>query len=181
MIALLRSPTSLLVERTSVEWMAAGLRPHTALERALRREQMTVDQFVGLSLAVGIALAHGAVADDDGLDRIIERGAKELQTLRDDERLFSELSRDSRHIVRTKAVWITRLDRASRLGRVPPENAALVEKYRERLEPMFPPEFLSNPLVAVADRLEERGVPFEELPETGSDAHIPWDAAKLIR
>jgi hypothetical protein len=171
----------LLEERTSVEWMARQLPMDRALDVALRREQMTADQFVGLSLAVGMALARGTVDAPHNLKKIIARGEKELSALRDDDRSFAELSLDQMHEARTKAVWITRLDRAARLDRVPPENVALVEENRKRLEAVFPQEFLCDPLAEVADQLEEHGVPFEELPETGSDEHIEWSAAEVIR
>ena len=44
------------------------------------------------------------------------------------------------------------------------------------LEPIFPGEFTSNPLDAVVDLLEEQGLPFEELAESGSDDQIEWNA-----
>jgi hypothetical protein len=81
--------------------------------------------------------------------------------------------------VRRRAVWITRLDRASRLSRVPPENVLLVESYREKLNSVLPAELLQNPFEPVADPFEEKGVPFEELPETGSDDRIVWDGTAV--
>ena len=166
----------LLEERTRFEWLASRLTPDRRLDRALRREQMSRQQFVGLTLTIGLALTRTAVAGDRDLKRLIERGEKELKLLRRDERPFFELSIDDLYAVRRKAVWLARLDRAERLDQVPPENVALVEENRDKLAAVLPHEFLTDPIAPIADRLEEQGLPFEELTETGSDEYIAFEA-----
>lgn len=55
---------------------------------------------------------------------------------------------------------------------MPPENITLVRKRWKNLAKIFSAPFTENPLDAVADLLEERGLPFEELFEIGTDAEI---------
>jgi hypothetical protein len=170
-----------LENRTSVEWIARELQGKRSLQRTLKRHDVTGEQFVGLTLAIGVALSKTTLRENQDLDRTIQRGQKEIETLRADERPFSELRPEEMHSILQRAVWITRLDRAKRLKLVPPENIALVQQHRKALEAIFPRDFLANPLDAVADRLDEQGLPFEELPETGSDEGMKWDAQTAIR
>jgi len=57
---------------------------------------------------------------------------------------------------------------------MPPENITLVRKRWKNLAKIFSAPVTENPLDAVADLLEERGLPFEELFEIGTDAEIEW-------
>ena len=79
------------------------------------------------------------------------------------------------YYVLKQAVCITKADRVNRLQLVPPENFALVCKYRDVLDSIFSVQVNSNPLDAVADLLEEQGLPFEERSDSGSDEHIVWN------
>lgn len=172
---------SLIEERTSVDYVAKQLRRRRSLLRVLRRAEITPEQFVGLSLAIGVAASRTALRDDQDLDPIIKKGEIELEKLRGDDRPFSELTLEEMHSVLQRAMWITRINRAKRLKQVPPENIALVEDHSDALQGVFPPQFTANALDAVADLLDERGLPFEELPESGSDAQIEWDPAQAFR
>ena len=81
----------------------------------------------------------------------------------------------------TTAVWITRIDRARRLSEVPPENLALVKAHYDRLKAIFPQEFWGNPFDPIADQIEELGMSFEELKQTGLDAEIDWKESDALR
>jgi hypothetical protein len=72
-------------------------------------------------------------------------------------------------------MWLARLDRAKLLRQVPPENSVrLVELFGEKLHEIFPVDFTTNPLDAVADHLKERGIPFEDTPQAGDDSRLEW-------
>jgi hypothetical protein len=167
-------------ERWSPEWLARHLEKHRPLARALRRERMSTEQFAGLTLALGAALARNTVGDTDDFPKILRRGQPAVARLQDDTRPFSSLRRDGKHHVLQQAAWVTRIDRIRRLMQVPPENIALVQAHLALLAPMFPAEFNSNPLEAVADRLEEQGLPFAETGDSGSDANIEWDPQNAV-
>ena len=136
---------------------------------------MTPGQFVGLSLAIGASLARNTLRDNQDLDKILAKGEAAIDRLKDDNRPFSSMRQKAMYYVLKQAVWITRADRVNRLQLVPPENLALVRKHRDVLDSIFPVQFNSNPLDAVADLLEEQGLPFEELSGSGSDEHTVWN------
>ncbi len=54
---LVNEESNLIEERLSSEFLARQLQRNQPLQRALRSEQMTPTQFVGLSLAIGVGLA----------------------------------------------------------------------------------------------------------------------------
>jgi hypothetical protein len=177
---LVNEERTMLDDRWSVEALARALDRNRPLQRALRREQLTPEQFVGLTLAIGAALSKTTLRDDQKLDDILAKGQIVLQSLSQETESFSSLSRERRHYFLQQAAWVTRVDRAKRLTLVPPENSALVEKHRAALEAIFPGEFKLNPLDAIADLLEERGMPFEELPVSGTDDQIEWNPDEAI-
>lgn len=177
---LVNEEQNLLAERWTAEWMARHLQRNRPLARALRREEMTLEQFVGFTLAIGAALARNTIRDNQDLDEILKKGHAAVERLRRDTRPFSSLRQDGRYYILWQAEWITRIDRVERLKQVPPENIALVRAHREKLEEIFPAEFATNPLDAVVDLLEEKGLPFEELAGSGSDAEIDWEADEAI-
>ncbi|MCH7688762.1 MAG: hypothetical protein IH899_19125, partial [Planctomycetes bacterium] len=148
-------------DRWKVEWVARQLKRKRALQRLLRREKMTTEQFVGLTLTIGIALNRNTIRENQDLNQIITSGDQVVRKLKTDKRLFHKLTQEGRHAVLRDAVWITRIDRAKRLLEVPPENMELVETHREVLVKIFPAYFSSNPLDELIDNLEEFGIPFE--------------------
>src|SRR5690606_30943793 len=86
-----------------------------------------------------------------------------------------------RHAILATAVWMTRIDRAKRLLEVPLDNVDLAKTHYERMKSIFPEEFTVNPFDVIADRIEELGLSFEELPQSGFDAEIDWTEAEAIR
>lgn len=171
---LLNEERKLLDRGWNVEWLSRELKGNRLLQRALRRENLTTEQFVGLTLAVGAALSRSRLNDDRRLDAVIKRAKETIRELERDDRTFAKLSREARYSVLRKAAWLTRMDRASRLKDVPPENLALVAAHEQELKAVFGPEFQIDPLESIADLLEERGMPFEELEASGRDEEITW-------
>jgi len=165
-------------------WNDEHLIRHLAKDRALQkslRERMSPAQFVGLVKTIGAALARNAVRPDQDLRLIVEQGKRRLGPLRAQTQRFNQLEPDERHVVLTTAVWITRIDRARRLMRVPPENLAVVKSHYDRLKAIFPQEFWANPFDSIADQIEELGMSFSELRQTGLDAEIDWKESDAIR
>jgi len=178
---LVNESQELLAERWSVDWQARHVQRNRHLARALRREQLTTQQFIGIAFSLGVAMARNTIRENQDLNKIIERGEKEIAILRKDLRPFSSLSQEGRHRVLQRAIWISRLDRADKLVRVPAENLLLVQEQAETLSKIFPEDFQQNPLDSVVDFLEEFGLPFEETEESGFDDQISWDKSNVIR
>jgi len=171
---LVNEEKKLLDEAWDVETLTRKLKRNRPLRRVLRREQLTLKQFAGLFLTIAAARSRSQLRDDQDLDQILSRGRSEIAELQKDDRPFSQLSREARFAVLRRAGWLTRVDRANRLKDVPPENVALVKKHAEQLDEILPAQFLENPLDSIADLLEERGMPFEELESSGRDDRITW-------
>jgi hypothetical protein len=165
-------------------WTDEHLIRHLAKDRALQkslRQRMSPAQFVGLIKTIGAALARNAVRPDQDLRLIVEQGKRRLGRLRAQTQRFNQLQPDERHVVLTTAVWITRIDRARRLMEVPPENLAMVKSHYDRLKAVFPQEFWANPFDSIADQIEELGMSFSELKQTGLDAEIEWKESEALR
>jgi len=164
-----------LANRWSVEWIARRLGKNRRLQHALRRERMTTEQFVGLTLALGVALSRDTLHAHQDLDRILAKGKDVIAQLkRDSHRRFAELNDQDRYTVLVRAIWISRVDRAAHLKLVPPENLALVREHAKTLVAVFPPEFMTNPFDSIVDRMESDGLPFEETSGSGRDDRIVW-------
>jgi hypothetical protein len=181
-------PVNELVREESDElekaWNDERLIRHLAKDRPLQkalRQRMSPAQFVGLVKTIGAALARNAVRTDQDLRLIVEQGKRRLGPLRSQTQRFNQLQPDERHVVLTTAVWITRIDRARRLMEVPPENLAMVKSHYDRLKAIFPQEFWGNPFDSIADQIEELGMSFEELKQTGLDAEIEWKESEALR
>lgn len=177
---LAKEERKLLERGWDVRWLADQLKRNRAVQRAVRREGLTVEQFVGLTLALGAALSRAQLRDNQNLEAVSTRGAAVIRELMQDERTFAQLSREERFSVLRKAGWLTRADRAERLLSVPPENLALVHAHAKQLAQIFPRAFLKNPLDDIADLLEERGMPFEELSPGESDETLSWNPDEAV-
>jgi len=150
------------------------------LSRLLRREKLTTEQFVAIALAVAAASARAHLPDGDPPEEMLRRGRAVINALGRDQRLFSSLDPEERYHVLDQAIWLHRIDRVERLRKVPAENVARAKQHAEWLAKVLPPRFHAHPLADVADLLGEQGLPFVELPESGSDAAIEWDPATAL-
>lgn len=160
--------------------LARELSRNRVIVKKLQQAQMSVDQFVGMALSVGAAMQRAQLPEQFAFDDLIRRGDEVIHDLTQDHRLFASLSLEDRHRVLDEAVWLHRVDRARRLQTIPTENVALVKQHGEWLKKTMPAAFLAHPFDKVADLLEEQGLPFVELPESGNDAAIEWSPADAI-
>jgi hypothetical protein len=167
-------------DRWKVEEVARQLKRKRSLQRVLRREKMTTEQFVGLTLTLGIALNRNTIRENQDLNQIVTFGDQVVRKLKTDKRLFHKLTQEGRLVVLRNAVWITRIDRAQRLLDVPPENMKLVETHQETLAKIFPDYFTNNPLDKLIDTTEEFGIPFETLRDSGFDEITQWEKRNPI-
>lgn len=167
-------------ERWDVPRLAERLERNRRLGRLLEQEQLTTEQFVGLTLTIGLALSHGTLREEQDLADVLNHGREAIERLNRNTRSFATHPPEGRYHVLSQAAWVARVDRAKHLQLVPPENVELIAPHRETLARMFPPEYTTNPLDAIADPLEEWGTPFEELPESGHDDELTWDRAEAL-
>lgn len=169
---LARREERLLAERSTVEWRSAHARRTPELDRQLRRQHMTHDQFVALAALLSLAVARDAVPPRRDLARLANRGRAMRYELARDDRLFASLSDEAAFAVQEQAAWLTIADRASRLAQLHPHNLTLAREFRQRLLAVLPPEVTRNPFDEFGPLLETRGVPFVEPPEGPSDDHF---------
>jgi hypothetical protein len=177
---LVKEEEKLRFDHESIEWLAAHCPQSRSLKRALRREKMTIGQFIGLYLALGAALSRDNVPVDRDLEQILERGRLAIAELKKDQRIYSSLPDDEAYFLREKSAWLAVVDRAARLKLVHPDNLALVERHRERLAAVMPAEFKSNPFLEFTTILDDRGVPFQEPLGQENDDHLPWSRERAL-
>lgn len=169
-----------LAERWAPEHLVDALPPGRTLDRWLRRKRMTREQFIGLTLNIGAALSRSTIRENQDLPAIIRKGELVVSKLRSNTKPFNTLSPEAMHNVLHDAAWITRYDRARRLLSVPEKNVELVLKHSDLLVSLFPAELTRNPFDGITDRLDEQGIPFEELPGNNSFDSLTWDPEDAI-
>lgn len=164
-------------------WDSAQLAPaferHKALLRVLRKEKLTTEQFAGLLLTIGAATCRNDLPADIDLTKLINRAGPILNDLSRNSASYKDLLPEAKHDVIQQAMWISRKVRAEILRQVPSENLALAEKYHDWIVHALPEEYCTNPVYEIRDLLEEQGLPFEELPESGFDEDLHWPQASL--
>jgi hypothetical protein len=170
-----------LDEHWDPQFLALRFSQKPGLARALRRARLSPEQFAGLALAAAAAAARSRLPENDPPDETLRRGRAVVDGLRHDQRLFSSLDLEDRYHVLDQALWLHRLDRIDRLRKVPAENVAWAREHADWLTKMLPACFSNHPLADITDLLGEQGLPFIELPESGSDARMEWDPAAAIR
>tara|TARA_R110002095_G_scaffold94422_3_gene82248 strand:+ start:21751 stop:22533 length:783 start_codon:yes stop_codon:yes gene_type:complete len=156
-----------------------GIRNRT-LKKSLHRRDMSKDQFISFTLALGLAASRTQLRPDQNLEEIVQKGEKVIHQLQLDKRPFSSLSLEERHRTLHEAMWIARVNRVEQLIQVPPENINLVKSHWEELKEVLPPEFLKNPLSDLSDTLEERGIPFSVNEADDSDELLEWTSINAI-
>jgi hypothetical protein len=169
-----------LVERWGTQRLVDALSQSRRLDRWLVRKRTTREQFIGLTLAIGAAVSRSTVRENQDLAGILTKGERKVSGLRSRGEPFNTLSPEAMHNVLHEAAWITRHDRARRLLSVPDRNVELVLKHSEKLVKLFPAELTRNPFDDIADRLDEQGIPFEELPGNDKFDALSWDPEDAI-
>lgn len=177
---LIHEEKTLLAERTSIEYLASSLASDRKLARILRRERMTIKQFVGLTMCIGIALSRQSMEEQPDFKDLLETGQRVLKTLERDATPYADYPPERQFLVMQQAGWLTRLARCQQLSIVPEENVQMVGENRAELAKIFPTDFTRHPLASIADPLEETGTPFTEQPGSGSDAEISWNPRTAI-
>ncbi|MBW3539020.1 MAG: hypothetical protein KY476_02005 [Planctomycetes bacterium] len=169
-----------MAQRWDEARLAEPLLRDRRLTRVLERERLTPEQFVGLMLTTGLAMARTTLRPAQDLEGAIQRGGEFVRRLEANSKSFAAHSAEARFQILQQAAWLTRIDRAEHLQLVPPENVALVQKYRQPLLAAFGDRLVTNPLDAVVDPLDEWGVPFE-IPAGGPrDDELSWDPRQAI-
>lgn len=169
-----------LAERWETQQLVDALPQSRRLDRWLLRKRMTREQFVGLTLAIGAALSKSTVRENQDLAGFVAKGENVVSKLRSKREPFNSLSPEAMHNVLHEAAWITRHDRSRRLLSVPDKNVELVLRHSDELIKLFPGELTRNPFDGIADRLDEQGIPFEELPGNNSFDTLSWDPEDAI-
>lgn len=177
---LVKEEEKALAVRKSIEWYIGHFPQSRFLKRALRREHLTIEQFVGLYLALGTTLSRGRLPVDRDLDQILLRGKRAIGELLKDQRIFSSLPEEQAYFLHEQSGWLAVADRASRLKLVHPENLVLVKENESKLRAVLPAEFNRNPLHEFATILDDRGVPFQELSGQETDDHITWSRDRAL-
>lgn len=169
-----------LVDRWGTKDLVDVLPQSRSLDRWLLRKRMTREQFIGLTLAIGAALSRSTVRENQDLRDFLSKGEEVVSRLRSNIEPFNTLTPEMMHNVLHEAAWITRYDRAKRLLSVPEQNVDLVLQNSERLVELFPAELTRNPFDDITDRLDEQGIPFEELPGNDKFEVLSWDPDEAI-
>ncbi|QDT99112.1 hypothetical protein V144x_46220 [Gimesia aquarii] len=149
------------------------------LKKALHRREMSKDQFISITMALGLAASRHQLREDQNLEAIMQKGNKVIHQLQLDKRPFSSLSLEERHRTLNEAMWIARVNRAEHLIQIPPENVNLVKTHWDELKEVLPAEFLKNPLEDLSDPLEEHGIPFT-IDEIDSNDRLQWTSTEAI-
>ncbi|MBR9802253.1 hypothetical protein GYB59_11425 [bacterium] len=156
------------------ETTLARLETHRELKRLLKQENMSIEQFLGLAETINMAAARAHFEELDDLRSITRNGQHEINELMKREEVFSSLPEPEQYEIIRRAAWVTRVNRAHAMLRVPRENASLVLKHYDTLKPYLLDEVLHNPLVNIVDSVKHFGLPFEETPSVGFDADLRW-------
>lgn len=170
----------LIQQRWDVERLSQPLAQNRNLQRLLRRESLTPQQFVGIALSVLVAHARAQAPSTPELQRLAQLSREQLGPIDKDPRLFAKLRPDQQHDAWLGAVALHRLDRCERMLSIPLDNVELVRAHREFLEAQLPAEYQGNPLANLTDMVDSRGIPFEELPGSGSDDKIEWNPEEAV-
>lgn len=162
-------------DHMKVEWFQKHLQQSKAFQRALRKERLTAQQFVGLTVAFGLALSRNDLPANEDIDKILARGMQNVGSLEKDKRVFNLLTQDAAYYVLEQAAWIPLVDRLKRMKKVPPENCELVKAHREKFDRCFPEDLRGNPLQGLSKLLEDESLPFTDPGGINPDDHIVWN------
>lgn len=161
-------------DRWAIPFLSRSFKNSKRLTQLARREKLTVEQFLGLYLTIGIAHARTQTIPVAALKALEKQSLVELDTMRRDDRPMVSLSSEARDDVLTQGIWLARLQRAQLLLMVPDENLSLVLKHAEFLKTSLPGQFLSDPIEPVANRRDELGMPFDDSDPSRDDATLDW-------
>jgi hypothetical protein len=159
--------------KLTVETVVKQLNGTRGLDRALRKVNWSIERFASFTVSLAAALNRTAASEDE-LAQILDRATPALKSLAGDNRVFASLPDDLVFTVLDRARWIPLVQRARWLSKVSPETLTLVRERMDELKATFPPPLLTDPIAPLRHVLRDEGIPFRELPDSGSDADIPW-------
>lgn len=145
-----------------------------ALQRALRIEQVTPEQFAAWTQALSLAAMRGSANSRYLSDNVRKESLLSLRHLEHDERMFSTLTHEERYRVLREARALSRVNRIEWLMKAPAENIKLVQQHEAWLKKVLPAHVWSDPLQEVVDRETALGIPFSEL-RTEADATLRFN------
>lgn len=154
--------------------LAESVRGNAHLDHALRKEGISYEQYAALVFSTGLTMHRIYLDPERNLKTYVTHGREKLRELKRREESFASLDRDAQIETLDLATWITRVNRAEQLAKVPTENVNLVRTFETRLREILPQQFLNDPLLGLNDPLIDHGVPFRERASTGFDSDIRW-------
>lgn len=143
-----------------------------SLRTALLSEHVTLEQFIALTLCVGVACSSKLASKELADSLLQRRGDLAIERLSSDHRIYSKLAADERFAVIRDTEWLSRMELLSALRSVPAENVTLVTEQASWIEAHLPEHVRPDPKELLMDRRRQNGVPFEELPTSGSDSQL---------
>lgn len=173
---LIKEEKKWLPNRWFSESVLAKLSNNRRLMNALKKENLSIEQFLGLTETIAMAASRTHFENIDELRVIVRTGKHELSQLALMEDVFSSFPVEEQYEIIRKAAWLSRLDRAQTLLNVPVENIALLRNHWDVLKPYLPEDALQDPLADIVDSLLVYGMPFEESPESGFDNKMIWSS-----
>ena len=174
---LAREELARLREVSRLAPLSESLARDARLAHVLKKERLTLDQYAALVLAVGTASQRARMDGTRDLDAYVRVGRRRMKELAGREDAFATLDPQGQIDALGQATWLTRVDRAERLAKIPPENVTLAAAARPRLEKILPRQFLVSPFAGIGVPLLDAGVPFREDPTAGFDAELFWTRA----
>lgn len=78
---LIQEEAKLIDQRWNAESLARHMQRKRKLQRILRRERMTLEQFIGLSRTIGVTLSRNTLRDNQNFKAILKKGDKALAPL----------------------------------------------------------------------------------------------------
>ncbi len=171
---LIKEEKKWLPNRWFSEAVLAKLSNNRRLMNALKKENLSVEQFLGLTETISMAAARTHYETVDELRSIVRTGKYELSQLMQLEGVFSSFPEEEQYEIIRKAAWLSRLDRARNLLKIPEENVTLLRNHWDVMKLYLPADALKDPLADIVDTLLVYGIPFEEEPASGFDSKLRW-------
>ena len=170
-----------LEERWTPGYVSQTFVRNPRLRWAMASAEMSPENFSALILSVGVALSKSSVPPETDLGNLLKRAREGAQKLNEDRRSMATLASDEQYQIVQQSLWIPLLDLMTHYPMVSDGTLQLVKQHRARLEKAFPPEFTENPLPYYDKILNNSGLPFEDLPETGITDLTAWDPESTAR
>lgn len=171
---LIKEEQKRLPNRWFTESVLAELKNNHKLVKVIQKYNLSIEQFLGLTETIAMAASRTHFENIIELRIIARTGQREVSLLLKTDEVFSRFREEERFELIRKAAWLTRLDRARNLIKVPEENVELLRRHWEIISPYLPEDALRDPLEDIVDSLHDYGLPFEEIPESGSDISLKW-------